>query len=306
MMNHRKHRIGIATQTLLIGTAAIAFSWIAMPASAQSIHIQSWNSNYGFPFGGMGIGGPMFAPVLPHSHYGHHHHGHSGFGHSGFGHSGFGYPGLSYGFGNPYQSFNFSLGSPYGYAPFPYQSDYIDYRSEYNRRLYDSYQPYSPFNDRSYRPPVAEIEPFYGAEIPGDFPYDDSLQSTPSRNLPEALRAAANRLSMSLSRRRDDGDVWLDYLAPGRIISTIDQGLPVESISELMKNFDGVVGNPELRMIAVADGFESTRQLLRQWIETTPAAEAEATPEVPPIDEVAPAPEDVPAEAALVPNRRSV
>ena len=306
MTGYKKQSIGVVTKPLLILTAVLAFSAIERHALAQSIRIQSWNS------------------------YGHHHHGYSGFGHSGFG-----YPGFAYGFGVPYQSFGFSFGSPYGYDPYPYPSGYFDYRSDYNRRLYDSYQrdlqqnlfdsnlglnlggadpfgpnrySYSPFDDRSYRPPVAQIEPFNGYETRGTQPYGDVLRSTPPRNLPEALRASANRLSISLSRRRDDGDVWLDYLAPGRIVSTIDRGLPVESISDLLKNFDGVVGNPELRLVAAADGFESTRRLLRQWLETAPATEpgSVVAPAPAPSEELAPTPEDVPAEAALAPKRRSV
>jgi len=329
MIGYTKQLIGFATRPLLILTAVLAFSGFKRQAPAQSIRIQSWNSHHGLSLGGINFGGPLIVPVAPDS-YGHHHHGYSGFGYSGFG-----YPGPAYNFGVPYQSFSFSFGSPYGYDPYPYQSGYFDYRSDYNRRLYDSYQrdlrrnlfdsnlglnlggvdpfgpgsySYSPFDDRSYRPPVAQIEPFDGFGTSGPPPFGDGLQSTPPRNLPEALRASANRLSISLSRRRDDSDVWLDYLAPGRIISTIDRGLPVESISDLLKNFDGVVGNPELRLVAAADGFESTRRLLRQWLETAPATEPGSIVAPPPSqsEELAPTPEDVPAEAALAPKRRSV
>ncbi len=234
------------TAVLLIAAGA------PMTASAQSIRIQSWN---GF--------GPRFSLSIPLAR-------------------------PSYGYRSAY---------PYGYGyGYGYHNDYYDYRSDYYNRIYDSYRrdPYSSYfgngdtrgygwdQGSAYRPPIAQIEPFGGQ--PDVFnhvaPYDDAVLGEPARNLPESLRAAANRLSISLSRRRDDRDIWLHYLAPGRIIAAIDQGQVNESMSELLRNYDGVVGNRQLGSIAQSDGFAATRELLRQWVSIKPDA-VEPAPAVP-------------------------
>lgn len=328
MTSYRQGLVFVGFDAVLVVVTLLTVAGTPSSVAAQSLHIQSWNSHGFSPFGGISIGIPLGLS-------GHHHHGYPGY-RSGYGYSGFGYPGLSYGYVAPYQSFGLSIASPYGYDTYRYQNDFRDYRNDYNQRLYDSYRRdlqrdlyysrprfdygaapyeldlYSPNGDPSYYPPVAEIEPFSGNEYRLPQIYGEGQPSAPAKNLPAALRAAANRLSSSLSRRRGDGDVWLDYLSPGRIIAAIDQGLPPENVSELLQNFDGVVSNPELRSIATADGFSDTRRFLRQWVETATFAEPEPplAPEPAPDAESNDAPDivpkDVPVEATPASQRTSV
>ncbi len=331
MTGYRQGLVFVVFNAVLVVVTLLTVAGTPSSVAAQSIHIQSWNSQGFSPFGGISIGIPLGSS-------GHHHHGYAGYssGYSGYGYSGFGYPGLSYGYIAPYQSFGLSIASPYGYDTYRYQNDFRDYRNDYNQRLYDSYRRdlqrdlyysrprlddgvapyglglYSPYNDPSYYPPVAEIDPFSDNEYRVPQIYGESQPSAPAKNLPAALRAAANRLSSSLSRRRDDGDVWLDYLSPDQIIAAIDQGLPPENVLKLLQNFDGVVSNPELRSIATADGFSDTRRLLRQWVETATVAEPELplAPEPAPDAESSDAPDivpkDVPVEATPASQRTSV
>lgn len=79
----------------------------------------------------------------------------------------------------------------------------------------------------------------------------------------EQLRLACAQLSRSLAAR-DDGEVWLEFLAPERIGTWIENG-DTEALQELLTHYDGVVGNPEYRSVSSARGFASTRSLLRQY-----------------------------------------
>ena len=330
MTGYRQGLAFVVFDVVLVAVTLLTVTGTPSSVAAQSIHIQSWNSNGFSPFGGNSIGislGPIGR-----------HHGYVGYDSEffGYGYSGFGYPGLSYGYVAPYQSFGLSIASPYGYDTYRYQNDFRDYRNDYNQRLYDSYHRdlqrdlyysrprldygvapygtglYSPYGDPSYYPPAANIEPFSGDEYRLPQNYGEGQPSGPVKDLTEALHAAANRLSISLSRRRDDGDVWLDYLSPRRIIAAIDQGLPAENVSELLQNFDGVVSNPELRSIATADGFSDTRRFLRQWVEAATVAQPEPpfAPEPVPDAESSDAPDivpkDVPVEATPASQRTSV
>jgi hypothetical protein len=78
------------------------------------------------------------------------------------------------------------------------------------------------------------------------------------------LRSACEQLSRSLAARAD-GEMWLEFLAPERIQSWIDEG-DTEALAELLTHYDGVVGNPEYRSISSAKGFATTRSLLRQYV----------------------------------------
>ena len=88
--------------------------------------------------------------------------------------------------------------------------------------------------------------------------------------LEDRLRAASLRLQHSLSLRRDDGDVWQNYLAPQTIVDTIDQGLDPQTLRELLRNYNGILANPSLASIRNAAGFSETRRLLQQFIERGP------------------------------------
>jgi hypothetical protein len=107
--------------------------------------------------------------------------------------------------------------------------------------------------------------------------------------LDDRLRAAALQLQQSLSLRRDDGDVWQNYLAPHAIVGVIDQAGDPQSLRELLRNYNGVVANPSLTSIRYANGFEETRRLLREFIERAAARELP-----PPLDEPSPPPAPVP------------
>jgi hypothetical protein len=96
----------------------------------------------------------------------------------------------------------------------------------------------------------------------------------------EDLRRAAVRLQTNLSVRHD-ADVWLDYLAPARIIQCIDRGTAPSSLRDLISHYDGVVANSGLRAIYTIDGFNETRELLRVYVDLpptrTPSGPAEGT-----------------------------
>jgi hypothetical protein len=108
----------------------------------------------------------------------------------------------------------------------------------------------------------------------------------------EDLQRAALRLQSSLSQRYD-GDVWLDYLAPGRIVSSIEKGEAPSSLRDLITNYDGVVANSSLRPIYRASGFDETRELLRVYVDL-PQTESKST-------SPAPAPAPAPAPPAAQP-----
>ncbi len=146
----------------------------------------------------------------------------------------------------------YAYGYGYGYRPY----------------RYDYYRPYGP---SSYDP----IVPVYRAGLPCRFtrhrfirdvvyPTPDSVAASGAS--PERLRASALQLKRSLSLRRDDSDVWLDYLAPDRIVQTIDTGAAPGSLSDLLLNYEGVTGNASLMSIRAASGFSETYRLLRAFV----------------------------------------
>jgi len=104
---------------------------------------------------------------------------------------------------------------------------------------------------------------------------DDALASVDPQRFSDELRIAAEQLRQSLLSRRDDGDVWLDYLNPDLIIDALleaDDLSPetFDAIGELLPRYDGVVGNPQLRSVTQTSGFARTRSLLRQWLTRHP------------------------------------
>lgn len=91
------------------------------------------------------------------------------------------------------------------------------------------------------------------------------------------LRSAAMRLRRSLSRRENDADAWMEYLAPARIIEVIDRGEPASEVKHLVGNYDGVVANPRLTLVAEARGFEDTRFWLKRFVTLGARGYANAT-----------------------------
>lgn len=333
LLNHRQ-TIKQAQMMIIKWSTFAASVWLGLAITAldtaavqaQSLSIQSWNS-FGVPRSGIRFGVP-YGGLGPPGYHSYRH----GFipygGRSGFSLS-IGIPRTSYDAG-----YGYGYGYAHPYDHYRHQNDYFDYRTDYYNRVYDSYRyglrrdlytaypeygygTFDPFASSldypSYRPPVARIEPFESQGYQAFGPYADNQAVVPSSrtfqspshpaagipaaNLPQSLRAAANRLSISLSRRSTDGDVWLEYLAPGRIIAAIDQTQSPDSMVELLRNYDGVTANHELRSIAAADGFELTRTLLRQWVDSRESR----VPEKPaPKAPIPPQPDlDLPAEASL-------
>lgn len=88
--------------------------------------------------------------------------------------------------------------------------------------------------------------------------YDDA-------DVADLLRAAANRLTQSLSRMRD-GEIWLNQLQPQRIVSTIDNSEFPGSLIDLVQHYDAVANTPRLVLVAEANGFRDTHQLLTQYV----------------------------------------
>jgi hypothetical protein len=113
----------------------------------------------------------------------------------------------------------------------------------------------------------------------------------PAEQLADRLRAAAQQLRRSLSLRRNDADVWLDYLDPDRIVATIDQGGDGSGLADLLRNYDGVVGNRALASIRTASGFSQTHQLLRQFVQSAGQQAAPRPTPQPTPPQQAPAPE---------------
>ena len=110
------------------------------------------------------------------------------------------------------------------------------------------------------------IYPDVGVAVPSA--YDSTISSSRPRlelSLPERLRTAAETLARTLSLR-EDGDVWLNYLGPQRIIENVDYGRPAAELQDLMINYDGVVMNGTLGSIQYARGFAASRDLLRQYL----------------------------------------
>jgi hypothetical protein len=116
----------------------------------------------------------------------------------------------------------------------------------------------------------------------------------------EDLHRAAIKLQYSLSQRYD-GDIWLDYLGPGRIVSAIEKGAPPSSLKDLVTNYDGVVANSSLRPIYRASGFDETRELLRVYVDL-PQAESKSTSPTP----AAPAPAPPAAQPPQAPDTAEV
>jgi len=121
--------------------------------------------------------------------------------------------------------------------------------------------------------------------------YDGVISSSRPRlelPLPERLRTAAETLARTLSLR-EDGDVWLNYLGPQRIIENVDYSRPASELRDLIINYDGVVSNGTLGSIQYARGFAASRDLLRQYLGTQAFSETSNDGQVPVPSSIAPA-----------------
>jgi hypothetical protein len=196
----------------------------------------------------------------------------------------------------PSSAFGFSIGigsyPPYGY---PRVGDFNPYR--FDSYVYDPYRsgnfeapdllqdPYfreqhrydSQFPGRRYREPLvvrptapaAAYLPYRSVPAYADIDSTQRVQVNPA-DLAEQLRSASRRLSQNLSVRKN-GHTWMEYLAPDRISLLIATGNTAE-LRELLTHYDGVVGNPQLRIVAEAHGFGATRILLKQYVSQSAAS----------------------------------
>ena len=131
--------------------------------------------------------------------------------------------------------------------------------------------------------------------------YGDVISSSRPRlelPLPERLRTAAETLARTLSLR-EDGDVWLNYLGPQRIIENVDYGRPVSELQDLIINYDGVVSNGTLGSIQYARGFAASRDLLRQYLGTQEFSDASNDEQTPAPSRLSPAD---PVPSSIVPS----
>lgn len=142
----------------------------------------------------------------------------------------------------------------YGYPPYGYR-----YHRPYGQVFYEPVLP-------GYRTPVY-MPPLYPQVV---YPQTgDTRVAKPAINdtaVPGRLRGSALQLKRSLSLRRDDSDVWLQYLAPDRIVQAIDSSAEPSSLSDLLLNYEGVLGNASLRSISNSSGFGETLHLLRAFV----------------------------------------
>lgn len=134
------------------------------------------------------------------------------------------------------------------------------------------------------------------------YPQPDDRQAaraaTPT-SVRSSLLAAAQQLKQSLSARRDDADVWLNYLQPDRIIDAIQRGESGESLRSLLRHYDGVA-NGGLTSISSERGFAETRRWLGAFVQQRP--EVSSAGELAPADEGGTAPVTPPeAEVDLPP-----
>ena len=252
----------------LIGLAIFAghsMSELSAPVQAQGFYFESWRSGYGGRWGGieLGIGVRPTSPV-------------------------------PYGV-RPSQIFPPIGVRPYGFGGPVVPFGFRDAQADYYDRLYRQYRaeldfpyrygidprPQAGFNELQRRwavpplsvvPPVATIEPFPQAgEIDPRQPAGAPLSL---EEVAAQLRSAAQRLSVALSRRGEDGQIWSDYLAPETIVRVLDEGTDPRELGVLLNNYDGVVSNGSLRWVLRTDGFAETRQWLHQYLIAVQSADA--------------------------------
>lgn len=149
---------------------------------------------------------------------------------------------------------------------------------------------YPPGFPRAYRtlpgyrtPPVypAPVYPVPSYPRSGGYVYpqpEDRQQSArpaTTSSARTALAVAAQQLKRNLSARRNDSQVWLDYLQPDRIIDAMKRGESADSLRNLLGNYDGVVANGGLSSVSNTPGFRETHAWLRALIENRTTADAE-------------------------------
>lgn len=174
------------------------------------------------------------------------------------------------------------------YYPHVFSDDFglPPYRG-YDRDFYGSQ--YAPPAGAPYHPSRGAVAVPQRERGSSDFRVDEDAYRVPRGDSPgrlspsgaaDALRSAAARLRASLSRRGEQGEIWLDYLQPDRIIAAIDGGESPASLQPLLANYEGVT-NSQVGWVSRVDGFHQTRRLLASFVTTgsndRPAAERQDT-----------------------------
>jgi len=212
------------------------------------------------------------------------------------------YPGYGYssfGYLDPYRFDGFGY-DPYRYGSFrapdllkdPYFRERYRYDSRFPGRHTGRYRaplvvrPAIPLPTfESYRSPTLSSVDVARPMIPAD-----------STDLEGQLRSAAQELMRTLATGQN-GAAWMAYLEPHRISQLVDRG-DSATLRELLTRYDGLIGNPERKVIVAASGFATTRSLLRQYVSQTmelnePLVE-ETTVESLPLPEPKAVPESLP------------
>ncbi|MEM6692619.1 MAG: hypothetical protein AAF664_24530 [Planctomycetota bacterium] len=184
-----------------------------------------------------------------------------------------------------YESYS-SFGST-GFLPYGGYSEYRSYRYDAAPGYSYGYESYAEpiIPPALYDAPVQSADPIYGMNrgVVPDGRLDlnplppsvsSGLSNTPS-SIPSEQRLldSAITLQRSIQRRRDDADVWMQYLAPDRIISTLRNGGDIGALAQLLPNYDGLAANSDLAWIWSMPGFRRTHNELRAFVASRAATD---------------------------------
>lgn len=168
-----------------------------------------------------------------------------------------GYPGYGgFGYFDPYR-FDF-----YGYDPYRFGSfeapDLLNDPYFRERHRYDSKYP-----GRYRAPLVMRAAPVTRYEAgPSVLVETPSSSWVDPNEVAFRLQTFTTQLLASLQAEQH-GQSWIEYLTPGEIPALVAAG-ETGKLRELLTHYDGVVGNPQLRSVAMTKGFAETHGLLRK------------------------------------------
>ena len=93
-----------------------------------------------------------------------------------------------------------------------------------------------------------------------------SYEPPPSGLSLSRLEFSAQTLLSVFERRGEEGQVWVDFLAPAEIASLAREGVFTARVGELKSRYEGVTMNPDLKWITREPGFQGTYQQLNNWV----------------------------------------
>ena len=212
------------------------------------------------------------------------------------------YPGYGYssfGYLDPYRFDGFGY-DPYRYgsfrAPDLLQDPYFRERYRYDSRFPGRYR--APLVVQ----PAIPLPTFESYGSPTAYTVDVArpIVAANPTDLAGQLRSAAQELMRTLAAGQNGG-AWMAYLEPHQISQLIDSG-DSAALRELLTRYDGLIGNPQRKVIVAASGFAATRSLLRQYVsqpmelnepfveeptvESLPLPEPKAVPESLPLGDI--------------------